>query len=310
MKDEIIKLNDAKDKIKSCLGIIEKVQRPAVQHSFKHDIINLLDKGYCVFSLDTFKWKPYQNVFQNVLSMRVDNPTLSTVYARGHIYQFGGDFTPTRYIRLSLADKSCYDGKIVGVNGGYYISSCFDGDKYIYLVGGIMDYKRLNRVDRFNIDTHQFEHVCQLQTPLVNDKGGLHCHKNNKLYMVNKLNDSGYQVKTFDLLTHAQVFLLEVTSNGSQYQNDCFDGIDNIYIKTSSAFHRITLSSKQKTILAKCPASNNNLLYDPTLGRIFSIGGKNDNYQYSVQNDKWVLIKDNGRMKTRVAPFCLLSSYN
>ncbi|GAM22473.1 hypothetical protein SAMD00019534_056480 [Acytostelium subglobosum LB1] len=271
MKNEMIKLNDTKNKIKSCLGLIEQVQQPAVQHQFNNHIINMIDNGYSVLSLDTFKWTSHRNV----LPRKVDHSSTATVYIRGHIYQFGGHTSPKRYTRISLADNKCHDANIVGVSGGSYISTCFDGDKYIYLVGGLGDIKRQKSVDRFNIDTLQFEHVGELLTPFTD---GLH-HHNNKLYLVESMVDGnnvtciGYRIKTFDLLTRTNEILMEIKCT-EYIESACFDGIDNFFVKTNE-FHRVTLSSKLVTVLEQCP-SFGNLMYDATAdGVIFSIGGKN-----------------------------------
>ncbi|GAM22472.1 hypothetical protein SAMD00019534_056470 [Acytostelium subglobosum LB1] len=96
MKNEMIKLNDTKNKIKSCLGLIEQVQQPAVQHPFNNHI-NMIDDGFSLLSLDTFKWTTHKKV----LPRRVDHFSTECVYARGHIYQFGGSSSPTRFSNLT-----------------------------------------------------------------------------------------------------------------------------------------------------------------------------------------------------------------
>ncbi|GAM25419.1 hypothetical protein SAMD00019534_085940 [Acytostelium subglobosum LB1] len=247
-----------------------------------------------------------------------------------------------------------YQSDIVGVNGGHYISVCHDGDSYIYLVGGIgLDVENkytlcFDRVDRFNLDSERFEHVAQELTFGRRKFSNSFFHK-NLLYIVNDSDISSLDVNTKEFLkvsTSEDVSLafscfdgidnvyiktnmmftryttffhnnllyivngLEIKSYNSQArtyrevtkitstENDdhnslcCFDGIDNIYIKTKLMFTRYTLSTKRQVSLQVCPIHEDlmSLVYDAAGSRIFYFFGEGENHLYSIQDDTWTLL--------------------
>ncbi|GAM24693.1 hypothetical protein SAMD00019534_078680 [Acytostelium subglobosum LB1] len=133
-------------------------QPTRIEHGFRNHIFSLRSDSCSMLSLDTGEW-----TMINVKYTERERIFRSVVYARDSVYVFGGQGSPNTYSRFSLIDQKWHnDLKIIGVEGGESISTCYDGDNLIYLVGGFHNGKVLNRVDCFNIDTQQFSSVGRL----------------------------------------------------------------------------------------------------------------------------------------------------
>ncbi|GAM23544.1 hypothetical protein SAMD00019534_067190 [Acytostelium subglobosum LB1] len=153
------KLNRIKKEIRTCLRLVGPPVQPIIPPEFQNCLVSTCNKDMLLLSLDTMKWTKIENAFKNQVSGQPN----SMVYARGNIYVFGGESSSsTRYMRYSLAEKQCYEAEMLGVLGGSEISACYDGNEFIYLVGGDTHHNSLDRVDRFSIDTQQFEKVGHL----------------------------------------------------------------------------------------------------------------------------------------------------
>ncbi|GAM21863.1 hypothetical protein SAMD00019534_050380 [Acytostelium subglobosum LB1] len=153
-------LDDIKKQIKSCFQLLEDSDKFTAD--LDHHVMCLGSGEYSMFSPMTNTWKLVnEKVIENI-----DDGTYKTfVYARGYVYMFGGygdDFTT--YSRFSLATREWQRSPMVGIPGGTYMTSCYDGDRHIYLLGGNGDDENvedvaLTRIACFDIDTQQFTHV-------------------------------------------------------------------------------------------------------------------------------------------------------
>ncbi|GAM25873.1 hypothetical protein SAMD00019534_090480 [Acytostelium subglobosum LB1] len=298
---DVEQLSRVKKQIEASFVLInEEAQR----HEYDGQIIafNSEGGGISSFSLETLKWTPIETKFEEL----PENSYHSSVYARGSIYSFGGLFLPNVYTRYSLAEKKLYQSYIVGANGGFFISVCFDGEKYIYLVGGAdLDNEQnivlsFDRVDRFNIETEQFQHVEQHLNfgPMAYSTTFFH---NNLLYIVN-----GYDISSFNVQTrvHTKITTHEV----KHHTHSCYDGIDNVYTLSKSQFTRYTLSTKRRSQLRRSPINLEHLMfvYDGT-GGILIIGGTGKNHRYSFQDNTWTLLNDNDTVVKRLMDgICLI----
>ncbi|GAM22299.1 hypothetical protein SAMD00019534_054740 [Acytostelium subglobosum LB1] len=293
------KLNDVKKQIESCFTLIDptKVNKPK---EFDRHVFTFNKDDCSLFSLDTFTWKSTNRVHN-----RSSSPIFtSTVYARGSVYIFGGGDSPATYTRYSLIEKQAYSHEMVGITGGRLLSAVYDGDNHIYLVGGLHDFNFLDIVQCFNIDTQQISLIGHIPYGLSNPF--IHFH-NDIIYIVGGNRSVAHRdFISFNVKTlTSEVLLRDISTN---QKTSCFDGKDNIYIITSQAFIRYTLSNKQSTKLSMPPRVDNYLtiLYDEQIGILY-IGGKGKNYRYTVQNNQWLIINDNDYISDRTtSAVCLI----
>ncbi|GAM25417.1 hypothetical protein SAMD00019534_085920 [Acytostelium subglobosum LB1] len=167
---------------------------------------------------------------------------------------------------------------------GTYIPTAYDGDRHIYLVGGFLIDGETNqrsiieRVDRFNIDTQQFDHVGALAIVTSTE---IFFH-NNLIYVV-----GAEGLHTFNVLSRETLEFLKFDTLVPICS--CFDGADNIYIMSKDTFTRFTLSTKQSVQLSMGPKPNKNqvIFYDGHRGLIFSFGNRSKSHQYSISDNEW-----------------------
>ncbi|GAM24694.1 hypothetical protein SAMD00019534_078690 [Acytostelium subglobosum LB1] len=200
-----------------------------------------------MLSLDTGEW----TVINDKCTPR-KRISRSVVYARGNVYVFGGQGSPSTYSRFSLIDQKWNnDLEIIGVDGGESISTCYDGDKRIYLVGGFHNDKLLDRVDCFNIDTQQFSSVGRLSVPTRASHSFIH---NNRIIVVGGHVDVEGNVSLTDILeyniaTKECVVSLEIDINPDEAIDACYDGVDNVII----------MGGDESTLLVDMSMMNNNV---------------------------------------------------
>ncbi|GAM21784.1 hypothetical protein SAMD00019534_049590 [Acytostelium subglobosum LB1] len=243
------------------------VEQVGKTNNSNNTIVSAHLRDISLLSLGTSTWTTIKDAFKS----EFDEVYTSYIYARGSVYVFGGGKgTQTKYSRYSLAERQCYEGEIVGIVGGSFISTCYDGDKSIYLVGGELDGKILKRVGCFNIDTQQFS--------------------------------------KFNLHTKVTATVSYYAIPNELY-SACFDNSDNIYILSLNTFSMFSLATMQTTKL-KCPDLVNfiQLRFVPTYG-VVSLCGAGKNYLYSVRDNKWIHLKDNDPVVNRSAHgSCIISN--
>ncbi|GAM23543.1 hypothetical protein SAMD00019534_067180 [Acytostelium subglobosum LB1] len=265
VKIDQVRLNNIKKQLTSCLRLASPPVQTIIPREFQNCLVSIKDKQMYLLSLKTMRWNHIQDAFKYEVSCQPN----SIVYARGNIYVFGGksSSSSSKYMRYSLAEKQCYVADIIGIIGGCCISVCYDGDEFIYLVGGDISDFNLDRVDRFSIDTQQFEHVGYLPFSVASPFTHLH---NDTLYIMSGFDpcrEPDHQFMAYNIHTGASRVDLE---DRISYAS-CFDGNDSL-----------------------CPLKDDyhqTVYVDPEIG-ILSITGNGQNYQYSIVDDKWTLMKD------------------
>ncbi|GAM17161.1 hypothetical protein SAMD00019534_003360 [Acytostelium subglobosum LB1] len=196
----------------------------------------------------------------------------SIIYAKGSVYFFGGGVDQVRYGRYSISQRSWYLGTpIIGIEGGFDISTCYDGDKTIYLVGGKhnpmgSERKYQNRIDAFDLQTQRFTSVGNIHCSLAKPFSFVH---QNNVYIV-----GGYytdyketaQIITFDLKKlRSSVFVKDLNVEKDQIHSCCFDGKDTLYI-LADTFFQLELSTKKRKYLAGPKSEVGFLVYDANAG--------------------------------------------
>ncbi|GAM21781.1 hypothetical protein SAMD00019534_049560, partial [Acytostelium subglobosum LB1] len=303
IKIDVGKLDQIKKQIESCFLLIEH-GRNIAQIDIPIANVNIVaahNNDLTMLSLQSSTWA----TIPDALGHNHDQVFTSFVYARGNVYVFGGKDRQKKFLRYSLVDKQRFDNDISGVNGGYYISACYDGEKNIYLVGGFdQNNKMRKRVDCFNIDTQKFSKVGQLTFGLAWPT--IHFH-NNTIYMVggqrtmaNSLASNHRDVIAFNVRTMVtQTYIAAALSRDTS--SICFDNSDSIYSLDGVTFKRHSITNKQSAQLANCPVfeSHIKLWFVPSHGVLY-LGGTNKNYLYSVEDNKWTLLYDHDPVPIRV----------
>ncbi|GAM28216.1 hypothetical protein SAMD00019534_113920 [Acytostelium subglobosum LB1] len=177
---DIDKLNGIKKQIEECFQIIDT---PGVVETIRGGIISMKQQQCSFFSKDSDTWTEIGDTLQGNLH----GVFHSVIYAHNNIYVFGGFFVPFKFLRYSLADRQCYKADIAGIDECNATSLCYDGDKYIYIIGGYNRNIRayLKRLDRFDIDTQQFTRVGRIEV----ENARLLCSRftfflNNRIYII------------------------------------------------------------------------------------------------------------------------------
>ncbi|GAM18560.1 hypothetical protein SAMD00019534_017350 [Acytostelium subglobosum LB1] len=229
-KIDIPKLDSLQSLIVSCFKLISDVQLPVHQPqpvpvqqqaaTTSSQIVVLNKREYSTYSLKTSKWTTYKNAFAKSIE-----DDMSVVYAQGNVYLFGGSASPNKYYRISFLENQqapqCYDGAFQG--GGRLISSCFDGDKYIYLVGGQLGTKSLDRVARLNIVTQQFDYPARVQTGLFGTRVFFH-KPSYSLIVVDAGMFFGYNIIKLNMMTDEKT----TTTTAEQLVANVVESIDNL----------------------------------------------------------------------------------
>ncbi|GAM19100.1 hypothetical protein SAMD00019534_022750 [Acytostelium subglobosum LB1] len=261
LKDVSVKIDDVKLKrikrqIESCFKLITPPPSSVVTPKSKSTSTSYNNVGHimmlgCLYdechllSLETSDWTKISSPTGEPL----EGITTSMVYARGSVYLFGGDTSPTTYYQLSLEDKQWDADEIVGVGQCRYTSACFDGRSKIYLVGGYVEGECLRRVDSFDLERKEFDCVGELSYGVAHPITFYH---NDNIYIVcGDCSDDIHGIYTFNVITKRTSvvhYLREFSLN--QHDKCCFDGVDNIFIHTNRSFIRYTLSTNQMSKLA------------------------------------------------------------
>ncbi|GAM28443.1 hypothetical protein SAMD00019534_116190 [Acytostelium subglobosum LB1] len=214
----------------------------------------------------------------------------STVYAKGNVYVFGGHECQFTYARLNLPELRWYnDIPIKGVEGGESFTACYDGDRSIYLIGGVINDHVTDRIDRFDITTETFNHVGSLPISVMSCGTFFH---DGKLYIIG--GSIHNEVLVYDV-NSLQCVSRSVIQELGYYLSCCFDGKDSIYILSSNGFIRVSLDTKQVVHLCNNDKYDYHKLFMGDDGAIRMINGKGYNMEYNIETDQWTPLSDNYR---------------
>ncbi|GAM19721.1 hypothetical protein SAMD00019534_028960, partial [Acytostelium subglobosum LB1] len=269
------RLIDVRKQIGRCFENIDLETRAKAEKLHNHMLV--VDReGWSLYSLDTRQWvnHPRENEKTNV--------DKAVVYAQGHVYCFGCMGSST-YDKFSVADHQWrYDIPIDTIQGGYDISVCYDGNRFIYLVGGTeQDGHTLNRVDRFNIETQEFSHVGEL--PQDVDKATTFV-KDGELYVACQFRE----IMVMNLKT-LQTRYLRLDLSLYIERMFCFDSKDTLYCLDAHGFFAVTLSTEKIVVLGAAHQFEyySHLHWTPEHGIFITNGKGNKHVSYSVENDQW-----------------------
>ncbi|GAM20897.1 hypothetical protein SAMD00019534_040720 [Acytostelium subglobosum LB1] len=293
-----------------------------------------LTHHYKVFSAslnDTALFDPHTGEWTTIgkgLDIETENErSESMVYARGNVYMFGIRDSST-YSRFSMSERRWHhDIPIVGVQGGRCISVCYDGHKYIYLLGGQLDsaLQPLDRVDQFNIETQQFSPLSKMVEGTRDSVSFLHkgqiysCTVGARglipaLIYTSLLQSGGPSTNLCTYNKNLKDIMI------CFYGGDDGAGIGKLYIHDDHnqmyllSFNENDNKITQLTQLigGECPIVPYKWpIVVPGFNAAIHLGGKDQNYKYSFSNNKWSQMKHIDNVGTRRGHLhCLLSPSN
>ncbi|GAM24720.1 hypothetical protein SAMD00019534_078950, partial [Acytostelium subglobosum LB1] len=269
-----------------------------IEHGFRNHIFSFWNDSCSMYALDTGEWTVIDDKFTP--RTRIFR---SVVYARGNVYVFGGRGSPNTYSRFSLIDQKWHnDLEIIGVDGGTNISTCYDGDKLIYLVGGFQNDKLLDRIDCFNIDTQQFS--VGLTTPSIDSNIFI---QYNKIFIVGGFVDTESKVALTDVVVFDIASQMCELPIKTVYRPDAsmisgFNGKDIIFIVGNDVATEVYLSKKKsdnRPIVHTGYHSNIPCVYTQSHGLLL-INGEGDNFRLSRMTDKWTPLHGTDPVESRL----------
>ncbi|GAM18950.1 hypothetical protein SAMD00019534_021250 [Acytostelium subglobosum LB1] len=239
-------------------------------------------------------------------------PMNSVVSSPTKIYIFGGanrSHSFISFLHQSFQWSTPMDIPL-GRRGGAGISTCYDGDKYIYLTGGYFKDVYLARIDRVNVETEAFERVGELS---ARNCQALTFVRNKELYVVGGLNDNEERrsLLIYNIANNQSRVHIPDLGFNSSIVGSCYDGGDLVYIlDDESQFYSMSLTTKDRkdlhTPLEGKLSSKYSMVHfngdssDPAYLNhkyIYLIGGKTyGNHLYSVFDDRWIHINDNDKV--------------
>ncbi|GAM25943.1 hypothetical protein SAMD00019534_091180 [Acytostelium subglobosum LB1] len=226
-----------------------------------------------------------------------------------NVYIFGGEDRSVTYSRFSMSKQRVdFTGDIGTGQGGSFISTCYDGENYIYLVGGHFRYESLTRIDRFDIRTGECQRI-----------GCLGLSKDMLYYFYSFIyKDVLYAVTynrnlviTFNLTTMERRQATPDYADGI-FKNIwamCYDDANHLYIlKTDHQLIKLSLQSRKYITLAtlepkeKLSSSHNitSMVYlTSNRGKqqsLYLLGGLlYGTHQYSIQENCWTVCDESNR---------------
>ncbi|EFA78315.1 myotubularin-related protein [Heterostelium album PN500] len=211
-------------------------------------IFSVAEDGHCsIFDLQKM-------TIDIIPAVTVTKYTLqSVICARDNsVYIFDGH--PNRYYRFNMTTQRIDKSEpITGISWAYSITTCYDGDKYIYLTGGQSTSSNISRVDRFNIETQQFE---KLGSTGSKNFHALSFYHNDQVYIVANRDGKEHLLSliAFNVKTHAVSIIIQ--DMGFHISTDCicFDGKELIYfVDYYNNFYCTSIVTKMKKLLDNPP---------------------------------------------------------
>ncbi|GAM28537.1 hypothetical protein SAMD00019534_117130 [Acytostelium subglobosum LB1] len=227
----------------------------------------------------------------------------SIVAVRDMVYVMGGDTDSKTFSRFCMTTRKFDNIGQLNNHCGFYVSACYDGDQYIYLVGGIFKSDYSTKVSRMSIRSFIIEDVCSM---VYSCAGTLTFIKDGLLYIVGGYLGTNHRrsLRTINLKTHEEKTVMEDLTFNKSIISSCYDGNDMVYILDSTGhFFRVCVSMREKTVLAGPPfpaTQHHSFVYMPSPEKdnndlVYFFGGNKIGTRcYSVRENHWTdLGKDN-----------------
>eukprot|EP01133_Synstelium_polycarpum_P009792 gene9792-11439_t len=216
--------------------------------------VYLLGARSYIYTTQLNSWKLLEtSPFANQLSKN------SVVSACGNIYQFGGENDLNRFNIFQIQP----DNNVKALNtypletGLTQMSSCYDGQKYIYLVGGYSSATGAcsSSINRIEAPINQFQLLSNINMAAKNIYCSYIKDTNSVLYWCG-VDDAGNNIQSvnrYDIDTAACTQLFTITHSIDSILGSCFDGKEFIYILTPHYLLKLSIKGSGAPNFLKPP---------------------------------------------------------
>eukprot|EP01133_Synstelium_polycarpum_P017753 gene17753-21173_t len=196
----------------------------------------------------------------------INRPMLNNAVSTGlSIYVFAGELTARCFETLDTLDKQVWrhGEDIETKQGGRFVSTCYDGSRYIYLLGGYDGRSQLSRLDRFDTYT---DTTVSLGDPKYAIQAAYTFLANggHTLYIMGGCRTSAHmcQILTIDLHNieaGPNILVDNIFGTGSTTLYNvygCFDQQEYVYmLSNQTQFVKVSIKTKEITTLSPYPES-------------------------------------------------------
>ncbi|EFA79658.1 hypothetical protein PPL_07517 [Heterostelium album PN500] len=273
-----------------------------IQSSFKlQNVISIQNKQSYIFSTDNKNKLSIINITdrnnihfeQQGIDMICSCSAFNSITKVGDfIYMFGGHTTGyNKFIKYSINTKTLVSGDMKDITPSSYLSACYDGQDHIYIFDGY--FKPKTDIYRYNINNSTFERYSTIE--FNTDYHHLTFLFKGYIYTFT----STKKVLKFDIQNKTTVELSIPSAYNTSASVACTDGNGNIYLLSSLGLQRINIETNEIKSYDNSKINTNpdyNLIYHQSDGGqsyIYSIQGKNRNFMFSFENNKWESILQN-----------------
>ncbi|EFA77128.1 hypothetical protein PPL_09883 [Heterostelium album PN500] len=280
-------INQIKNQIQSSIFII----------SVKNKYIFTTDKNNKI-SIINITYRNNIHFEQQDIDIKINNSFTaynSLVKAGNFIYIFGGaNKKHNEFLKYSINTETVATNEMEGVDPCQYVSACYDGKDHIYLFDG--NYKPKTDIYRYNIGNSTFERYATIEI-------NTNYHQLSFFFKGYIYTFTGATRKIFRFNIERKT-TIELSIDIPQYTSSraaCTDGNGNIYILSDLGLQRINIETQEIKLIDKTKINfnnNHNLIYhqsDSGQTYIYSIQGKDRNFIYSLENNKWESILQNDK---------------
>eukprot|EP01133_Synstelium_polycarpum_P007326 gene7326-8531_t len=246
--------------------------------------------GVSIYDIALNKWRNAGHCY------RSKSPSNALKHDK-YIYLFGGAFLSHDYQRFDTTTQNWAPTLPITTQqgGGRCISTCFDGKRYMYLIGGQRDERYyMTRVDRFDVLTNSFSEMGYLDRGV---SSAFTCVYGNNIYIIGGFSNCMRTVSNitmFNLTTLKQSTFMEVHFHiDLRITSACFDNRDSIYfLVTNNRLYRASLSEcnlHEITIVpfkATCNETNMFHYAHQTEPRLYFFE-RSAGYYYSITSKTW-----------------------
>ncbi|EFA77898.1 hypothetical protein PPL_09398 [Heterostelium album PN500] len=252
----------------------------------KLSIINITDRNNIHF-------EPQQDIYLGSSS------TFSSMVKVGDfLYIFGANSISNGYIKYSIDNKTLVINEMKGVGQCRFLSTCYDGKDHIYIFDCFNKPKTV--IYRYSINDSTFERYST--TDIIASYHLFTFFFKGQIYTLTPAT-----IFQFNINNKTTVELsVKITGNPMAA---CTDGNGNLYIQSYSGLQRINIETHEIKSFEKSTIEMNgyyyNLIYHQSndgQSYIYSIRGKNQNYLFSFDNNKWEqILQDDPSDRTNCA---------
>ncbi|EFA83122.1 hypothetical protein PPL_03912 [Heterostelium album PN500] len=229
-------------------------------------------------------------IIDEIQSKKYDfNGTYNSMVKVGDIiYIFGGFKNKTKYFRYSTLNGSIEVCDMDGIEGGRWISVCYDGIDHIYMINRDVH----SRLDRYNIKTEKFEKIDTFGV------GGVQILSLFYKGLIYSFSSAANTINIYDVGKHnLQELKIDKLFNATIAA--CTDGNGNVYLHSKdNLFIRFNIETNDTIELQPLGYFEQALSMtyqkiSSSESYIYLLGGvRYNNHRYSIKNNQWENIFD------------------